>query len=175
MIDDIKAAIRADYTAGMSFRALAETYGIPKSTIAQWAKDEQWPKMASARQTRRATVVRRAIRESLDRLDSSDNSDNSDVGQAEGRCEDYQMLRQYAEKLLHKADQILDIDDALAPRDLKSVSAMLLDVRTLLNVLSPRELAEQRARLRNLEKQAEQDAPAGPVVIKFVDTEGAEQ
>lgn len=171
MIDDIKAAIRADYTAGMSFRALAETYGIPKSTIAQWAKDEQWPKMASARQTRRATVVRRAIRESLD---SSDNSDNSDVGQAEGRSEDYQMLRQYAEKLLHKADQILDIDDALAPRDLKSVSAMLLDVRTLLNVLSPRELAEQKARLRNLEKQAEQDAPAGPVVIKFVDTEGAE-
>ena len=75
-----------------------------------------------------------------------------------------------------EADALLELDDALAPRDLKSLSSMLLDVRTLLNILSPREAAEQEMRLRALQKQAEaEQVQVAPTVIRFVNTEGAEQ
>ena len=84
-------------------------------------------------------------------------------------------MRTYAHKVLKKADALLELDDALAPRDLKSLSSMLLDVRTLLNILSPREAAEQEMRLRALTKQAEQETQqTAPVTITFVNTEGAE-
>lgn len=168
---DDKAAVRADYTAGMSFRALEEKYGIPKSTIAGWAKLDGWVQEKRIRRPKRNEIVRAAIK-TLGQLDS----DIPDI-RTEDMTEDddYQLMRRYVNKLLHKADQILDIDDALAPRDLKSVSSMLLDVRTLMNVLSPREAKEQAARLRSLEKQAETEKQtADPVVIQFIDTEGTE-
>lgn len=42
MMDD--DALKQDYCAGMSLRALAAKYGVPRSTIADRAKKEQWPR-----------------------------------------------------------------------------------------------------------------------------------
>ena len=39
-----------------------------------------------------------------------------------------------ADKLLAKVYQLLDLDDALAPRDLKSISSTLLDIKMLTDV-----------------------------------------
>ena len=169
-MSDEKKAVQADYTAGMSFRALEEKYGVPKSTIADWAKSEGWEKIAKIRRPKRNDIVRAAIK-TLGQIDP-DIPDIRTKDMTED--EDYELLRRYANKLLHKADQILDIEDALAPRDLKSVSSMLLDVRNLLNVLSPREAKEQAARLRNLEAQFDRSTPTEPVTVRFIETEGAE-
>ena len=40
-------------------------------------------------------------------------------------------LYQATDKLLDKVFQLLDLDDALAPRDLKSLSSTLMDVKML--------------------------------------------
>ena len=78
-------------------------------------------------------------------------------------------------QLLGKADDLLSLDEPLAPRDLKSLSSMLLDVRQLLGILSPREAAEQEIRLIMLRKQAQADEKKHEdVTVRFIDTDGAE-
>lgn len=42
-----KDALKRDYATGkLSLRALAEKHGVPRSTIAEWAQKEQWPRTA---------------------------------------------------------------------------------------------------------------------------------
>ena len=89
--------------------------------------------------------------------------------------EDYRQLRDRARKLMTRVDTMIDVDDKLSARDMKSLSGVLLDVKQLLNILSPREAAEQEMRLRSLRKQAEnEDRTPQPVTVRFVDTEEAE-
>ena len=53
--------------------------------------------------------------------------------------------------------------------------ALLLDVRQLLGILSPREAAEQEIRLIMLRKQAQADGKKHEdVTVRFIDTDGAE-
>lgn len=160
-----KAKIREDYLHGFSVRMLAAKYDVPKSTIGRWVKKYGW------------------VQETKTILDQEGTRDGTewdsgtwDTKQAPLPADDdYSMLRGYTVKLLSKANDLLDLDDALAPRDLKSLSSMLLDVRTLMGIMSPREAAEQEMRLIALRKSVEQaDATTEPVRIEFVNTEEAE-
>lgn len=161
------AEIREDYMQGFSTRMLAAKYDVPKSTVARWVKQYGW---VQETKTRRAAALNGT-------LDGAARGSGARGTEADPLpvSQDYEVIRIYAAKVLKKADALLELDDALAPRDLKSLSSMLLDVRTLLNILSPREAAEQEMRLRALTKQAEDTTPAAAAVtISFVDTEGAE-
>ena len=167
-----KSAVREDYRSGYTVRMLAAKYGVPKSTISDWVKRYGW------QQEQRYTPVIDLVVDAVTESDNPDKSDKPDTEMAGSG--DFPALRAYTMKLLQKADQLLEIDDALAPRDLKSLSSMLLDVRQLLGILSPREAAEQEIRLITLRRQAEaagkeaEDKSTG-VVVRFIDTEGAEE
>ena len=155
--------LRDDYLRGMSSRALSLKYDVPKTTIQRWAKKFEWA--PHNRAPKRETKEDRA----------SGPQDGPENGPEDGP--DFHTLRRYAKKLLGKADQLLELDEALAPRDLKSISGMLLDVRNLLGTMSPLEEEEQRLRLAALRKQTEekeQEKQSAEVVVRFIDTEGAQ-
>jgi transposase-like protein len=164
-----KSQVREDYLRGFSVRMLAAKYGVPKSTVNDWIKKYGWVQEAKPR------TIKEMLESGQEEPDKE--PDSRTVSEPLPVSEDYAMLRVYTVKLLKKADDLLDLDDALAPRDLKSLSSMLLDVRTLLNVLSPREAAEQEMRLAALRKQAEKDEEkeeSQGVTVRF-ETEGAEE
>lgn len=169
-----KVAVRDDYVRGFSVRMLAAKYGVPRSTISDWVRRYGWEQQGKIR----------AIKELKEKPDTSDipDTDVADISDSRQVSEplmvdgDYAQIRDYAYKVMQKADQLLELDDALAPRDLKSLSGMLLDIRNLLNIQSPREAAEQELRLRALAKQCEDKSTSDTTVnVVFVDTEGAEE
>ena len=162
-----KSAVREDYQRGLSVRSLAAKYGVPKSTVSDWIKRYGW---VQEEKPRYGVTIR---------IPKDTKSDTSSGHPASGQFDPdalpdgyFKLLSGYTMKLLKKADDLLDLDDALAPRDLKSLSSMLLDVRTLLGTLSPLEEEERRIRLDALKRQAQEEQKASAeVTVRFVDDE----
>ena len=174
-----KAAVREDYINGLSVRQLADKYEIPKSTVGRWVQQYGWLREVD-RQERKLhkNKKRDTVSGTAPAGEEKRDAEEPPVPREPIElpvCDDFEAVRTYVLKLLGKADQLLELDDALAPRDLKSLSSMLLDVRTLLNILSPREAAEQEMRLAALRRQAQDEQKqTAEVTVRFVDTEGAE-
>ena len=57
--------------------------------------------------------------------------------------------------MLRKAEQLLDLDEPLSPRDLRSLSSTLLDVRALLGIRDDQDREEQNARIAKLKAEIE--------------------
>lgn len=151
-----REAARRDYEAGMSQRAVALKYGVSKSAVAKWAKRGGWTVGTSAHGAHMGGVepVVTAV----------------ELPESTG---EHERLRRIGLKLLDRVDLVLD--EAIQPKDLRAIAATLLDVRQLLNAVSPVEAEEQRLRIEGLRREAEQAAQTRePVEIKFIETGGAE-
>ena len=162
-----KAQVRDDYVRGFSVRMLAAKYDVPKSTIGRWVKQFGWVQEAGAAQEERTRRKKEEWDTPRDRERDNGTWDVPPLPVAD----DYSKMRLYTDKLLAKADTLLDLDDKLSPKDLKSLSGMLLDVRTLLNILSPREAAEQEMRIAKLRKESQiedQDGVGGVLMIPAI-------
>jgi hypothetical protein len=84
---------------------------------------------------------------------------------------DYDLLRETALLVLQKIRQRLEAEKSLEPRDIKSLTGALLDLKNQLNALSPRELREQAARLRSLERQTgtgDQEEEGGVLILPVI-------
>ena len=144
-------AVKRDYEAGMSLRAIGFKYGKSKSTIDKWAKTRGWQREGQIGQ--------------------------ADIRPLPGSSSEYALVSGMAGRLLTRVGECLDDPEPICAKDLRSLAATLLDVRQLLNVLSPLEAEEQRLRLEGLRQQVE-DAKGGAnkaVTVTFVATEGAEE
>ncbi len=122
------ASIREDYIReGMSYRKLAEKYGIDRERLTKRAREEGWP-------TQRMMQV------------------PAETQPAQTGPEEPLMSREWAERLLasaglllEKVNQLLQLEDALAPRDVKSISSTLLDLKAILEIsLRSADAQEQR-------------------------------
>ena len=106
------AAIRQEYLlTDASQRDLAKKYGVSKSLIAKKAKEEDW-------KGRRGQFLDKVGNEVIEA------TKQIAVDRAKAICES-------ADKLLAKVNQLLDLEDALSPRDLKSLSSTLLDLKMI--------------------------------------------
>ena len=182
-----KTQVREDYMKGLSVRMLSAKYGVPKSTVNDWIKKYGWVQESKPKYVSTKKAIREALKESDTCPVSPDTLNNCpdipdtppELPPLMAATKEFELIRAYTMKLLGKADQLLDLDDALAPRDLKSLSSMLLDVRQLLNTMSPLEEEERRLRMMAMrkqmeEKEKEQEKASAEVVVRFVDTEGAQ-
>ena len=119
------AAIRQDYLlTEASQRDLAKKYGVSKSLIAKKAKEEDWKGKRGQFMDKVGNEVIEATKEIA-------------VNRALAICES-------ADKLLVKVNQLLDLEDALSPRDLKSLSSTLLDLKMIHGVKTESEKGEEK-------------------------------
>lgn len=176
-----KAAIRvqakADYMSGMSYRDIAAKHGISVGLVAKWSKADAWEmdSLREARKTEREQNKKREReqreREQREHQDPRQSALEMLVAEENGEDPtDFDLLRQQAVLVVAHINQRLLNGKVLEPRDIKSITGALLDLKNQLNALSPRELREMALRLRSLEKQNE-TVQAEPVVVKFVNRE----
>ena len=144
--------VRRDYEAGMSLRALALKYNCSKSVVNKWAKRDNW---------KRGRVDKKP-------------EDEHRVSTAPEDRPDYERIRALAVKLLDRVEDALDDPENTQAKALRAIGATLLDVRQLLNAVSPIEAEEQRLRIMQLQRDSTGEA-GQEVKVCFVDTEGAEE
>lgn len=115
-----RESVHAEYiSTDISLRALALKHGIAQSTIFRWNKEGQWSKEKEEFFKSAAYLAQKNMKAQKEQL----------LGVLTDRWE-----RMYctADKLLEKANALLELeDDELAPRDLKAISSVLVDIMNL--------------------------------------------
>ena len=122
-----KEVIHLDYiTTDLSLRVLAKKHNISVSTLKKWKDDGHWD-------VERKALLADAAQQAREKFET-------DVAQALNSITDRMgKILESADKLLLKVDQLLSLEDALAPRDLKSISSVLVDVMTMQNTVNGQE------------------------------------
>ena len=141
--------IRAEYiTTDISYRKLADKYGLDQATVARRAKKEDW---VSKRQHHADKTQAKIL--------SADTKNKADRASR---------LMTVADKLLKKVEVLVDKDDYLSAGAIKNLSDALKNIRDTQMIRSDADMREQEARIRNLEKQAENnDETEREIVIKI--------
>lgn len=117
-----KEAIHLEYiSTDLSLRVLAKKHNMSVSTLQLWKNNGHWDverkAMLAAATEKAAENLSTAKAQALDSLTSRQEKTLA-----------------AADKLLAKVYQLLELEDALAPRDLKSISSTLLDIKMLTDV-----------------------------------------
>lgn len=132
-------AIREEYIRdeSSSYRKLAQKYGVGLTAITKHAKDENWIEQ-------RKQVKDKTITKSLEKISDK---------QAERAAKFMALTDTLTEKLI-KAFEVVDPTDT---QGIRQLTASLRDLKEMQGVKSELDTKEQRARIANLEKQAEKD------------------
>jgi hypothetical protein len=141
-------AIRAEYLAGgTSYRKLAEKYKIPLKTIEHRGKTEGWVKQkgqleGKIRAKNEKDVVKKGSKKSV-------------------------KINTVADKLLDRLLKIAEGDgfQKFTPKDIKEMTVALRNIKDIKGEKSALDMQEQKARIKNLEKQALQDNETDSVEV----------
>ena len=132
-------AAKTEYISGdCSYRDLAKKYGVSNAQIGKKAGREKWPEL---RKKHREKVVSDLVRKNR----------KTQVSAMEHFARAKELL---AEKIT-RAVAAVDETDAQAVRQ---IVAAVKDAQIILNDRTDAQIREQEARIRNLERQAEQDS-----------------
>lgn len=182
--------VRQDYEAGLTFRELADKYKISIATISRWARAGGWdiqeirsrvpvrpPKQKTEQKkrnkknetkTKRASADARYIKPAqIIDVPAPEVPEELYGPDAEDTLTEYERVRASARRALDVIDVLLE-EERITPRDIKSITAAIRDVKESLYALSPRELREQQARLRSLEKSLKDEKRDDTVEVVFV-------
>jgi uncharacterized protein YjcR len=139
-------AIKTEYiTTQTSYRKLAQKYGVSRVQIGNVGRDEKWVEL---------------------RRQHLDNT----VAKTVAAFEDAQVnrakkMQSVADKLLLKIEALVD-RPGMMPKDIRSLVAAVKDLKEIQGVKSELDEKEQRARIANLEKQAEkEDGSNAPTLV----------
>ena len=145
-------AIKAEYIAGgTSYQKLAEKYGVSFSTLSHLAKREKWTDLKQ----------KACEKEDMD-LANSIGKKNAKKSAKIDRLED---------KLLDMLDVRME-GLVVEGKDVKSIASALKDLRDLKGIKDKLDEKEQKARIRKLEKEADENVDGGKEVV--VKIEGGE-
>ena len=134
--------LKAEYIAGgISYRKLADKYNVPFHTLRKQAAKENW------RELRDECVAKAATK--IVEIESDKQAERM-------------------KRLLRVSDALLDVvEEAVAnfktgelmldKTALKSLSGTIKDIKEIQNIKTELDIAEQKARIANLQKQAERD------------------
>ena len=128
-------AIKTEYiTTDTSYRKLAEKYGVSRVQIGNVGRDEKWVELRRQHLDRTVSKTVAAV-------------ESAQVNRAK-------KVQEVADKLLSKIEALADRPGML-PKDVRSLVAAVKDLKEIQSIKSELDEKEQRARIANLEKQAD--------------------
>jgi hypothetical protein len=133
--------LKAEYIAGgISYRKLAEKYGVSFSTLRDIAIREKWTDLKAQAQNKSVTK----LVESVAKQNGTYTVSVIDV----------------ADKLLNKIEMLIDTEK-LTISHIKDLSSSLKNLKEIKGIKSEIDLKEQKARIKKLEKEIEANNPNG--------------
>lgn len=146
-------AVKTEYvTTAIGYRELSKKHRIRYKTLADRAKAEGW---VEARHQYREKAITEA--------------ENAMAAQYAARIVKFQGV---ADRLLEKIEDISDADGAqpMTPKDIRALTAAMLDLKEIMDIRSKADAREQEARIANLERQARADVDKDQVVtVRLMD------
>ena len=131
-------AIKTEYiTTNTSYRKLAEKYGVSRVQIGNVGKDENWVELRRQHLDRTVTKTVAAV-------------ENAQANRAK-------KMQTVADKLLLKIEAMVDRPEPLTEKAIRSLTAAVKDLKEIQGVKSDLDEKEQKARIANLQKQADSD------------------
>ena len=141
-------AIKTEYiTTDTSYRKLAQKYGIHYKVISDRGKSEEWVELRSQHRAKTLTIT-------LDKISKQEANRAAKI-------------HSVADKLLLKIERMVDSDKPLDTKGIRALTAAVKDLKEIQSVKSDLDQQEQRARIANLQKQAnpeQNDAPKKLVI-----------
>ena len=139
--------IKTEYiTTEISYRKLAEKYGLDQATIARRAKKEDW---VSKRQHHADKTQAKIL--------------SADTKNKANRAE---RLMTVADKLLKKVELAVDQEGPISAGAIKNLSDALKNIRETQMIRSDQDIREQEARIAKLQKEADrQDNDKSSITI----------
>ena len=133
--------LRAEYIAGgISYRKLAEKYGVSFSTLRDIAIREKWTDLKAQAQNKSVTK----LVESVAKQNGTYTVSVIDV----------------ADKLLNKIETLID-SEGITISNIKDLTSSLKNLKDIKGIKSDIDLKEQKARIKKLEKEIEANNPNG--------------
>ena len=130
--------IRAEYiTTDISYRKLADKYGLDQATVARRAKKEDW---VSKRQHHADKTQAKIL-----------NADTKNKADRVGR------LMTVADKLLKKVELAVDQEGPISAGAIKNLSDALKNIRETQMIRSELDIREQEARITKLQKEVQRE------------------
>ena len=147
-------AIKTEYiTTQTSYRKLAQKYGVSHVQIGNVGKEEKWVELRRQHLVRTVTKTVAAV-------------ESAQVNRAK-------KINTVADKLLLKIEALVD-RPGMVPKDVRSLVAAVKDLKEIQSVKSALDEQEQRARIANLQKQAnKEDTHADSIEVVFLAGEEA--
>ena len=130
--------LKAEYiSGGTSYRKLTEKYKVPLSTLKRIAKNEGWVELRTQAENKSNTEIIKQV--------SKKNSKNAEK------------ILQATTKLLDKIITSIEERKNLTGQEIKQYTSALKDLRDIIGLKSEADMAEQEARIANLNKQLNSD------------------
>ena len=142
--------IKTEYiTTDTSYRKLAQKYGLDQATIAQRGKKEDWVGIRKQKASETQAKIIDAVEDrKVDRATR---------------------LQSVADKLLDEVEALVETGDLvhMNTQAMKHISGVLKDIKEIQMIRSDADMREQEARIKKLQKEAEQEDTNTEVVITF--------
>lgn len=175
-------AIKSEYiTSGISYRALAEKYGLNRNTIADRGKEEKWPELRRQHRdktlSKALSLVEKKEAKKMARIDSITDRLLLKLEKAVDELEVHLVTHKSKVKEIEykngerpdkptkeiireeeKLEQVVSVVDRLG---LKQIASALKDIKEVQMLRSELDRKEQEARIANLQKQAQKEVQDG--------------
>ena len=132
-----------------SYRELSQKYGVHYTNIAKRAKKEDWQQLrkqqANATQTK---IIQAVERRKVDRAAK---------------------IMDVSDQLLKKIEELvgeLDVTEA-SPKDIRSLSAAIKDIKEIQMIRSEADIREQEARIEKLRRETDRDDQSGTITVRL--------
>ena len=133
-------AIKTEYiTTDTSYRKLAEKYGVSRVQIGNVGKEENWVELRRQHLDRTVTKTVAAVETA--------------------KANTAKKIQNVADKLLKKIEAMVDDGKPLDTKSIRALTAAVKDLKEIQSVKSELDEQEQRARIANLQKQAQKEDP----------------
>lgn len=138
-------AIKTEYiTTNTSYRKLAEKYGVSTTQICNVGREEKWVEQ-------REQYLNKTAAKTLEKISQQKASRAAKI-------------HGVADKLLLKIEALVDRPEPLNEKAIRALTAAVKDLKEIQGVKSDLDEKEQKARIANLQKQAEKESEKADVI-----------